>query len=112
MSSIVIEKRERSWLQKQAWFWVAKCTEILRFYRKTVVLISALPPPAPLSENRWRSERAVRSRDIREIGVCPAPAPTPSATTPHLATGLFNFVHKSVMEDLLQALPFGMNRAA
>lgn len=50
MSSIVIEKRQCSWLQKQAWLWIAKFAEISRFYWKAVVLISEphpTPPPLP-----------------------------------------------------------------
>ena len=121
----------QSWLQKQGWVWVAKFAGILRFYRKAVVLISATssPPllcPAPRGkrlskiadearekEREREREREIRSRDIsRENWRVPnlsphslAGATRAPSLRPAAATGLFNFVHKSVMEEPLQALP-------
>lgn len=71
------------------------------------------PPQQTAVENRWRSEREreIRSRDIsRKIGVYRTSPHSLQAQLerplrPATATGLFNFVHKSVMEEPLQALP-------
>lgn len=85
-------------------------------------LLSPLPCPAPrgkrlskiADEAREKErEREIRSRDIsRENWRVPnlsphslAGATRAPSLRPAAATGLFNFVHKSVMEEPLQALP-------
>lgn len=107
----------QSWLQKQGWVWVAKFAGILRFYRKAVVLISATsPPPSPAANGCRKSlTKRERKRDsftwyIQENWRVPnlsplLPAQLERPLRPATATGLFNFVHKSVMEEPLQALP-------
>lgn len=107
----------QSWLQKQGWVWVAKFAGILRFYRKAVVLISATsPPPSPAANGCRKSlTKRERKRDsftwyIQENWRVPnlsplLPAQLERPLRPAAATGLFNFVHKSVMEEPLQALP-------
>lgn len=107
----------QSWLQKQGWVWVAKFAGILRFYRKAVVLISATsPPPSPAANGCRKSlTKRERKRDSftwyiqenwRVLNLSPLlPAQLERPLRPAAATGLFNFVHKSVMEEPLQALP-------
>lgn len=77
-------KRQCSWLRKQGWFRVVKYAGILRFYRRHPRVSSKMADEAnarasfPWYPGNWRV------------------LPTPS---PRSATGLFNFVHKSLMEE-------------
>lgn len=108
----------QSWLQKQGRVWVAKFAGILRFYRKAVVLISATSPlPLPRSKRLSKIADEAREKE-RFVHVIypqenwrvpslslPPPPQLERPLRPATATGLFNFVHKSVMEEPLQALP-------
>lgn len=96
-----------------------------RFYRKAVVLISARPKIADEANERWFV--AVTFGKLP----CPPPPPPPPSFSPapihplahssralsvsfsprpHESTGIFNFVHKSVMEESLR-VPVDRNEA-
>lgn len=117
MKSIAIA--QCSWLQKQPAGGVSPvATEIrgnsARFYRKAVVLISARPKIADEANERWFV--AVT------FGKLPCPPPSSNLSSPispprlfippshPVPTGIFNFVHKSVMEESLR-VPVDRNEA-
>jgi len=101
-----------------------------RFYRKAVVLISARPKIADEANERWfvavtfgklpyppppplpsSSPAPIHPAPIRlaHSPSFPPSLPPPSLSLsllsrPHKSTGIFNFVHKSVMEESLRVL--------